>query len=79
MAAFTDATYRAGQLDPENERGRALGRVLLGNAMSALDEVVARDDRLLRRAEAEPETGAVVVLVAVGQTSGDGVRDRDGD
>ena len=31
----------AGQLDPENERGRALGRVLLGNAMSALDEMDA--------------------------------------
>ena len=31
----------AGQLDMENERGRALGRVLLGNAMSALDEMEA--------------------------------------
>ena len=31
----------AGQLDPENERGQALGRVLLGNAMSALDEMNA--------------------------------------
>ena len=31
----------AGQLDPENERGQALGRVLLGNAMSALDELDA--------------------------------------
>ena len=31
----------AGQLDPENERGQALGRVLLGNAMSALDEMDA--------------------------------------
>ena len=31
----------AGELDPENERGQALGRVLLGNAMSALDEMDA--------------------------------------
>ncbi len=31
----------AGQLDTENERGRALGRVLLGNALSALDEMDA--------------------------------------
>ncbi|MDE0061650.1 MAG: phosphotransferase [Gammaproteobacteria bacterium] len=31
----------AGQLDPGNERGQALGRVLLGNAMSALDEMDA--------------------------------------
>ena len=31
----------AGQLDMENERGRALGRVLLGNAMSALVELDA--------------------------------------
>ena len=31
----------AGQADPGNERGRALGRVLMGNAMSALDEMNA--------------------------------------
>ena len=31
----------AGQLDAENERGQALGRVLMGNAMSALDELDA--------------------------------------
>ena len=31
----------AGELDPVNERGQALGRVLLGNAMSALDEMDA--------------------------------------
>ena len=31
----------AGELDLENERGQALGRTLLGNAMSALDEMDA--------------------------------------
>ena len=31
----------AGELDPENERGQALGRVLLGNAINALDEMDA--------------------------------------
>ena len=31
----------AGQLDPGNERGQALGRVLIGNTMSALDEMDA--------------------------------------
>lgn len=31
----------AGELDLQSERGQALGRVLLGNAMSALDEMDA--------------------------------------
>ncbi len=35
------AVVIAGTLDLGNERGRALGRTLLGNAMSALDEMGA--------------------------------------
>ena len=31
----------AGELDLENERGQALGKVVLGNAMTALDEMDA--------------------------------------